>query len=94
MSAERKPISRLPVYRIAETEAAVWSYHLRLVPPSPLDSSTMTTLCGRKAGWDTRIPLLSWGTEDHMPSHWCQECAAKFAAEAPTELLKTLGKLV
>jgi hypothetical protein len=61
---------------IAETVSGVWSYHLREVGPEglKLGGGAPPALCGAKLGWDTQIPLEAWGTEDRIPSTWCDEC--------------------
>lgn len=64
---------------ICERSTGTWHYHLRRVEGDLcLGGGKLTTLCGEEMhGWDTLIPLEAWGTKDHLPSHWCIECAKK-----------------
>lgn len=62
---------------ICETETSTWSYHLRRVGPEgpKFSGGAGTALCGRKVGWDTRIPLATYGEKSHLPERWCAKCA-------------------
>jgi hypothetical protein len=63
---------------IAEHVSGVYSYHLRRVGDEGIKLGGLgddyPALCGTKLGWDTRFPLTSWKTKDHIPSIWCAEC--------------------
>lgn len=62
---------------ISETRSAVWSYHLRVVGAEgfrPSGGENLVALCLKKMGWDTRIPLSSWGKKGNTPASWCSEC--------------------
>ena len=62
---------------IAESQTGTYHYHLRkLGPEGPCygGASGLIALCGRRVGWDTRMPLKAWGIRDHIPSYWCPEC--------------------
>jgi len=61
---------------VCETRAAVWSYHIRAIGPEGFKPSggDITALCGKKMGWDTRIPLTAWGKKGNTPDHWCDRC--------------------
>jgi hypothetical protein len=61
---------------IAETATSMWNYHLRKVEDGKLylGGGAPPALCGRKLGWDTKIPLTAWGTKSHIPQSWCKEC--------------------
>jgi hypothetical protein len=62
--------------RLFETISGVWFYHLRedkdeFKPGGAID----VMLCGKKMqGWDTGIPLNTWGVRDHLPSKYCKGC--------------------
>ena len=62
---------------IAETATSTWSYHLRRVIDGRLflSGGAPPALCGARLGWDTQMPLESWGQRSHVPSSWCQDCA-------------------
>jgi hypothetical protein len=68
---------------ICETRSAVWSYHLRVIGSDGFKpgGGDITSLCGKKMGWDTRCPLDSWGLKDHLPSKWCSTCEVMAAAK-------------
>jgi hypothetical protein len=61
---------------VCETRAAVWSYHLRVIGSEGFKpgGGDITSLCGKKMGWDTRIPLEAWGKKGNTPDHWCATC--------------------
>lgn len=63
---------------ICERSTGTWNYHLRLIASDDdlkLGGGTLPTLCGEEmSGWDTVMPLTSWGTRDHIPSTWCAKC--------------------
>lgn len=71
---------------IAETASSVWSYHLREVRDGRRfpGGGAPPALCGRALGWDTSIPLSTWGRADHIPSRWCSQCST-FAAHPHPE---------
>lgn len=61
---------------ICETRSAVWAYHLHLIGDDGFHPSggDITSLCGKKMGWDTRIPLTCYGKQGNTPSSWCSVC--------------------
>ena len=63
---------------VSETASAVWFYHFREVKEDKLFPSggAPAALCGAKLGWDTAIPVQTYGKKDHIPSRWCRDCAA------------------
>lgn len=62
---------------IAETSTSTWNYHLRRVVNDRLffGGGAPSALCGAKLGWDTLIPLSTWGQDSHVPATWCATCA-------------------
>lgn len=68
---------------ISETASSTWNYHLRLVKPGQekFGGGAGLALCGRELGWDTRLPLKSYGMKDHIPSAYCQACLDKAKSE-------------
>lgn len=62
---------------IAETNTSMWNYHLRVVVDGKkyLTGGAPPALCGRKLGWDTKIPLRAWGNDNHAFASWCDTCA-------------------
>mgnify|MGYP000679598168 CR=1 FL=1 len=58
-----------PFLVISETATSTWHYHFRLVGPEGA-----AALCGAKLGWDTTMPLSTWGLKDHIPSRYCGTC--------------------
>jgi len=51
---------------IAEKATSIWSYHLHESEESVC--GRMTALCGEEfIGWDTKIPLSSWGVRNNVP---------------------------
>lgn len=61
---------------VAETSAAVWNYHLRRIVDGRMffGGGAPAALCGAPLGWDTLIPLSSWGGRSHIPETWCTAC--------------------
>ena len=62
---------------ISETETSTYHYHLRIIGKEGFKfggGSGLKALCGNPVGWDTQIPVKSWGVKDHVPAYWCQEC--------------------
>lgn len=81
-----KIVTAHPRLVIAESRTSTWHYHLRILPsgekPSygglPWDTKA---LCGKTPfGWDTRIPLETWG---NTTAHFCVECSAILAKIQP-----------
>lgn len=72
-----------PQLVVSETPAAMWHYHLRLIAESdalggPRGGGLVGAhaLCGRQLGWDTAVPVASYGRAlRHLPEHFCAECA-------------------
>ena len=60
---------------IAETETSTWNYHIRRIEADGLflGGGAPPALCGAKVGWDTLIPLSTYGSKDGL-SHWCPKC--------------------
>lgn len=63
---------------IAESSAGI-IYHLRKVGLEGLQlgGNAGTALCGIKLGWDTLIPISTWGMMDGH-NRWCKECDKLF----------------
>lgn len=64
---------------IAETATSTWHYHLRQIGDEGFKPGGLLpqypALCGARLGWDTEIPLSTWGKRsDHIPEHFCQKC--------------------
>jgi hypothetical protein len=61
---------------VCETRVSTWHYHLRVIGPEGFKpgGGDITALCGKSMGWDTVVPLASYGKSDHIPSHWCEKC--------------------
>jgi hypothetical protein len=61
---------------ICETRTSTWSYHLRIIGPEGFKpgGGDLTSICNKKMGWDTRVPLSAWGKPGNTPAHWCKEC--------------------
>ena len=63
---------------ICETAVSVWDYHLRLVELGQEKYGGIHegyALCGKKIGWDTKIPLSCYNVIDNrIPEHWCKKC--------------------
>ncbi|MEK2647355.1 hypothetical protein [Bdellovibrio sp. BCCA] len=61
---------------IAETNTSQWNYHLREIKPGEerYSGGAGNSLCGRSLGWDTHIPLSSWGLKGNVPSSYCKKC--------------------
>lgn len=61
---------------IAETSTSTWSYHLRLVSPGEekYSGGAGKALCGHDLGWDTKLPLSTYGLKDHIPARYCVKC--------------------
>lgn len=58
---------------ICETNTSTWHYHLRV------KDSNGPALCGNEnIGWDTEIPVSTYGQKvDHIPESHCNLCASK-----------------
>ena len=72
---------------ISETRASVWSYHVRVIGPEgfkPSGGENLVAMCGKPLGWDTRIPLESWGRKGNTPDTWCATCEVMAAAKKGT----------
>lgn len=66
---------------IAETATSTWNYHIREVGEEGIRLSggaALKGLCGTPVGWDTQIPIETWGLKDHIPSTWCRACSLAF----------------
>jgi len=61
---------------VCETRSAVWSYHLRVIGGEGFKpgGGYINALCGRAMGWDTRIPLATYGKKGNTSSTWCEAC--------------------
>ncbi len=63
---------------ICERSTGTWNYHLRRIASDDdlkPGGGILPTLCGEDmSGWDTTLPLESWGHRDHIPSTWCEKC--------------------
>ncbi len=61
---------------IAETASSTFNYHLRLVAPGEekYSGAAGEALCGRALGWDTKLPLSTYGLKDHIPATYCAKC--------------------
>jgi hypothetical protein len=62
---------------VSETNSSTWNYHLRQVGPTGVHLSgaaNLTALCGKRLGWDTQIPVESYGTSGNVPARWCAAC--------------------
>ena len=61
---------------VCETRSGAWSYHLRVIGGEGFKpgGGTIKALCGRMMGWDTRIPLATYGKKNNTPSTWCEAC--------------------
>lgn len=61
---------------ISETATSVWSYHLREVVDGKRyeGGGAPAALCGKPLGWDTRIQLRAWGSQNHVHATWCMRC--------------------
>jgi len=61
---------------ISETASSIWHYHLRLVEKGEekYGGNAGLSLCGKKLGWDTQIPLRAYGMKNHVRSNYCEEC--------------------
>ena len=55
-----------PEYRVCESTAGNYSYHLQR------DSRTRS-LCGKPV-MHTAIPLTAWGHTGELHERWCQDC--------------------
>jgi hypothetical protein len=63
---------------VAETKHSVWSYHLRAVVPGDekFGGGAGPAVCGSELGWDTKIPISSYGLKaKHIPEKYCTRCA-------------------
>ena len=61
---------------ICETAASVWNYHLRRIGPEgpKLSGGAGHAICGYPVGWDTLIPLTTYGHKaEHIPESYCKE---------------------
>ena len=60
---------------VCETSTSTGSYHLRVVGPEgkKMGGGAPDSLCGRKMGWDTLIPLSSYGLPGNY-GHCCKKC--------------------
>jgi len=57
---------------IAETPTSTWTYHLR----DKTSDDKFKALCGAKVGWDTELPVSTYGqTSDHIGERYCAHCA-------------------
>ena len=71
---------------ICERGTGTWNYHLRRVGAEGLHmgGARLTPLCGSQiSGWDTQLPVETWGHRDHIPSTWCRACAQAAGLEKP-----------
>ena len=62
---------------VSETRTGVWSYHLRLIDEEGFKPSGLfekKALCGHEMGWDTRVPLDTYGRAINTITHWCSKC--------------------
>ena len=61
---------------VCETRSSVWSYHLRVLGNEGFKpgGGDIVSLCSKKMGWDTRIPLATYGKPGNTPSSWCSVC--------------------
>lgn len=70
-----------PHFVIAETATSTYSYHLRRVGTEGVKLGGLAeqyrALCGARLGWDTRLPLTTWGQRSHLPEHYCVQCACE-----------------
>lgn len=55
---------------IAETPTSTWTYHLR-----QKDEEKYKALCGAKVGWDTELPVSTYGMTTHIGERYCAHCA-------------------
>ncbi len=62
--------------RLAETNTSTYFYHLHEDEGDPkFSGGRLRALCGVTfLGWDTQIPLSTWGHRGHLPSRYCPEC--------------------
>lgn len=69
---------------ISETATSTWHYHLREVKNGRLylGGAAPNAICGAKLGWDTQIPLSTWGQESSHPAHWCERCHLRMQPES------------
>lgn len=61
---------------IAETSSSTYNYHLRVVAEGDekFGGGAGKALCGRELGWDTRIPLSTYGVVGHLNERYCKHC--------------------
>jgi len=64
---------------VSETRAGVWSFHLRQVDDYGFRPSGLfekNALCGQELGWDTLIPLETYGKShsNNFMDRWCKKC--------------------
>lgn len=61
---------------VAETATSTWNYHLRLVEPGKemYGGGAGDAICGAKLGWDTKIPVESYGKVRDRLFRWCDAC--------------------
>lgn len=63
---------------VAETAVSTWNYHLRLTLPENVrygGGVGLKALCGKKVGWDTQLPLGTYGMRmKHIPEKFCGFC--------------------
>lgn len=73
------PTVNSSLIRIAETSTSTWSYHLVQATSEDLKQGQLKALCGKEfVGWETSLPMRTWGEPSHIPSHWCVECDKAF----------------
>jgi hypothetical protein len=80
---------------VCETATSTWHYHLRVVgrEGKKMGGGAGDSLCEKKMGWDTEIPLESYGIRGGSPGHWCKKClelAIERGHIVPTAAQKTL----
>ena len=66
---------------VCETETSSWHYHLRSVETGQEKLSggiNLISLCGKKVGWDTKIPLAVYNNPEKNQNFekYCLRCEA------------------
>lgn len=60
---------------IAETVHGTYFYHLHDTDDPKFGGGQLTALCGKTfSGWDTKIPVSTWGKRTHLHESYCFEC--------------------
>ena len=73
--------------RLAETDTSTWFYHLveSESADDEIKQGALLAICGAAFnGWETRIPLSTWGLRNHIPSGYCPNCTAKVYGKKET----------